>query len=95
MLSLSPSIRIFVHVEPTDMRKQFNGLHAIVTHSLKQDIMTGDYFVFFNRLKQRCKILYWDRDGLVVWANDWSAEDSRFLPAKKESSRSRSMAPRW
>ena len=68
MLSLSPSIRIFVHIEPTDMRKQFNGLHAIVTHALKQDIMTGDYFVFFNRLKQRCKILYWDRDGLVVWA---------------------------
>ena len=68
MLSLSPSIRIFVHTEPTDMRKQFNGLHSIVTHALGKDVMTGDYFVFFNRLQQRCKILYWDRDGLVVWA---------------------------
>jgi transposase len=68
MLSLSPSIRIFVHTEPIDMRKQFNGLHAIVMHSLEQDVMRGDYFVFFNRLQQRCKILYWDRDGLVVWA---------------------------
>ena len=68
MLSLSPSIRIFVHTRPTDMRKQFNGLHAIVTHALGQDVMTGDYFVFFNRRQQRCKILYWDRDGLVVWA---------------------------
>ena len=60
MLSLSPSIRIFVHIGPTDMRKQFNGLHSIVTHALKQDIMTGDYFVFFNRLRHRCNILYWD-----------------------------------
>jgi len=68
MLSLSPTIRIFVHTQPTDMRKQFNGLHAIVTHALGQDVMTGDYFVFFNRRQHRCKILYWDRDGLVVWA---------------------------
>ena len=68
MLSLSTSIRIFVHIQPTDMRKQFNGLHAIVTHSLGQDVMAGDYFVFFNRRQHRCKILYWDRDGLVIWA---------------------------
>ena len=68
MLSLSPAIRIFVHTQPTDMRKQFNGLHAMVTHAMEQDVMTGDYFVFFNRRQHRCKILYWDRDGLVVWA---------------------------
>lgn len=68
MLSLSPGIRIFACTEPTDMRKQFNGLYAIVVHSLGRDVMTGDYFVFFNRQRHRCKILYWDRDGLVVWA---------------------------
>jgi transposase len=83
MLSLSPSIRIFVHTQPTDMRKQFNGLHTIVTHSLGQDVMTGDYFVFFNRRKHRCKILYWDRDGLVVWAK--RLERGCFqIPAAKE-----------
>ena len=68
MLSLSPGIRIFVCTQPTDMRKQFNGLYAVVVHSPGGDVMTGDYFVFFNRLRHRCKILYWDRDGLVVWA---------------------------
>ena len=68
MLSVSPTMRIFVYTQPTDMRKQFNGLHALVTHSMGQDVMTGDYFVFFNRRKHRCKILYWDHDGLVVWA---------------------------
>jgi transposase len=84
MLSLSTSIRIFVHIQPTDMRKQFNGLHAIVTHSLGQDVMAGDYFVFFNRRQHRCKILYWDRDGLVVWAK--RLERGRFqIPAAEEN----------
>lgn len=80
MLSLSSSIRIFVCATPTDMRKQFDGLRALVTHSLGQDVMTGDYFVFINRAKNRCKVLCWDRDGFALWAK--RLERGRFqLPA--------------
>ena len=68
VLSISPSIRIFVHALPTDMRKHFDGLCAIVTQSFGKDVLHGDYFVFLNRSRNRCKILFWDRDGLVVWA---------------------------
>lgn len=68
MLSISPAVRIFVHALPTDMRKSFDGLYAIVTHTFGKDVLRGDYFVFFNRSCDRCKILFWDRDGLVVWA---------------------------
>jgi transposase len=68
MLSLPSSIRIFVHALPTDMRKSFDGLCAIVSQAFGKNVLEGDYFVFVNRAKDRCKILYWDQDGLAVWA---------------------------
>jgi len=68
MLSAPSAVRIFVYALPTDMRKSFDGLHAIVTNEFTMDVLNGDYFVFFNRALDRCKILMWDRDGLVVWA---------------------------
>ena len=83
MLSISPAIRIFVHALPTDMRKHFDGLYAIVKHSFAMDVFQGDYFVFLNRSRDRCKILYWDRDGLVVWAK--RLEQGRFQRCRRAS----------
>ena len=68
MLNAPSAVRIFAYALPTDMRKSFDGLHAIVTNEFTMDVLNGDYFVFFNRALDRCKILMWDRDGLVVWA---------------------------
>jgi transposase len=68
MLQLTTNSRVFVHRFDTDMRKSFDGLHAIVKNAFDKDVFNGDLFVFFNRSKDRCKILLWDRDGLVVWA---------------------------
>jgi transposase len=68
MINVPSAVRIFSYALPTDMRKSFDGLHAIVTNEFAMDVLRGDYFVFFNRALDRCKILMWDRDGLVVWA---------------------------
>ena len=68
MISAPSALRIFAYALPTDMRKSFDGLHAIVTNEFTMNVLGGDYFVFFNRALDRCKILMWDRDGLVVWA---------------------------
>lgn len=68
MLSLTPATRIFLVTGPTDMRKSFNGLVAIVEGALKQDPLSGHLFVFTNRQRNRLKVLFWDRTGLWVCA---------------------------
>lgn len=57
---------MFVALEPCDMRKGFNGLHALVTEKLGEDPRAGALFVFTNRRRSRLKILCWDGTGLWV-----------------------------
>lgn len=66
MLSFTGSLKVFVAVEACDMRKGFNGLHALVTERLGEDPKTGALFVFSNRRHTRIKILFWDGTGLWV-----------------------------
>jgi transposase len=49
MLSPSTATRIFVALEPVDMRQNFNGLYARVQSVLQQDPLSGHFFVFTNR----------------------------------------------
>lgn len=64
MLSFSGSLKVFVALEACDMRKGFNGLHALVTEKLGEDLRSGALFVFSNRKHTRLKIIYWDGTGL-------------------------------
>lgn len=66
MIGIAHQARIFIYALPTDMRKSFDGLCGIVKIDFQKDILSGDYFVFFNRSLDRYKILLWDRDGLVL-----------------------------
>ena len=67
MLSLNTKVRIFVCTEPTDMRKSFNGLSAIVTHTLGGDPFSGHLFLFTNKRRNLLKLLFWDSDGFAIW----------------------------
>jgi transposase len=68
MLSLALPVEIYLCVTPTDMRKSFDGLWALAVEQLRLDPFSGGLFVFVNRRRDRMKLLYWDVDGLAVWA---------------------------
>lgn len=67
MLSLPPSVRIFVAGDATDLRKSFDTLSALVQGVLGQDPLSGHLFAFFNRRRDRVKLLVWDRTGFWLF----------------------------
>jgi len=68
MFGLSVATRIYVGVEPVDMRKGFDGLFGLVRDQLGQDPLSGHLFLFSNRARTRLKALLWDGSGLWVCA---------------------------
>ena len=67
MLTLPPSVRIYLATGKVDLRRGHDGLGAIVRNQWKVDIYGGHLFVFVGRRADRCKILFWDRGGFVLY----------------------------
>ena len=80
MLRLSLPGRVFLCTLPTDMRKSFDTLAALVESHLGQDALSGDLFVFRSRRGDRIKLLWWDEDGYAIWYKRLE-EGSFVLPA--------------
>jgi len=68
MLLPETNLRIWLHTEPTDMRKSYDGLSVLVKQKLKEDPLSGHLFVFINRKQTQMKILYFDRSGYCIWS---------------------------
>ena len=67
MLKLPDAVKIFFCIEPTDMRKSFDGLSGMVVGIVKQSPVSGHLFVFRNKRGNSMKLLYWDGDGFAIW----------------------------
>jgi transposase len=63
VLTLLPSVRVFLAAGKTDMRKAFDGLASIASIVLRQDPTSGHLFVFCNGSRTRLKILCFDGSG--------------------------------
>lgn len=66
MLKLRPGIQIYVSVASIDMRKSIDSLSALVVQEFNQAAQSGHLYLFFNRSRDKVKILYWDRNGYVL-----------------------------
>ncbi|CAN5290138.1 IS66 family insertion sequence element accessory protein TnpB [soil metagenome] len=66
MLNLAAA-KIWLCMEPTDMRKSFDTLAVRVKEHLQGDPLSGSWFVFRGKRGDRLKILYWDGDGFALW----------------------------
>lgn len=82
MLSLWPTPRILVALQPMDMRKGFNGLYTWVKSVLQEEPTSGHWFVFLNQRRNRVKILTYDGSGL--WILNKKLERGTFSPVAGE-----------
>lgn len=66
MLTLPPSVRVYLASHPVDMRCGHDGLMSIVHGTWKQDPYSGHLFAFIGKRGDRIKLLYFDRGGFVL-----------------------------
>lgn len=59
--------QVYLHRAAIDMRRQIDGLAALVTGVMKENPLSGSLFVFINKRRDKLKMLMWERNGFVLW----------------------------
>jgi transposase len=77
MIALPAGVQVWLAAGATDMRNGFDGLAGLVQRQLADDPFSGQLFVFRGRGGDRVKILWWDGDGLCLFAK--RLERARFV----------------
>ena len=83
MIALPAGTRIWIAAGVTDLRRGFTGLSAMVQTKLEKDPFSGHVFVFRGRRGHLLKLLWWDGQGLCLFAK--RLERGKFLWPKVES----------
>ena len=83
MISVPGGAHIWIAAGVTDLRRGFTGLSAVVQTVLQQDPFAGHVFVFRGRRGDLVKLLWWDGDGLCLFAK--RLERGRFVWPQAES----------
>ena len=67
MLTISHADRLFICNTPISMRKSFEGLSNIIEEKFPGELLTGSFFIFLNRQRDHMKVMFWDKDGFVIF----------------------------
>ena len=89
MIGLTRRVRVFAYANPADMRKQYDGLYALVVSEMKADPLSGDLFLFTNRRRTRAKVLLWTVPACVSTRNASNADALRRSGVETTKNRSR------
>ncbi|MBM4185563.1 MAG: IS66 family insertion sequence element accessory protein TnpB [Gemmatimonadetes bacterium] len=67
IIGTSRAVRVFAYPAPVDLRRGYDGLYGLVQSGLGRDPLSGDVFLFCNRRRRGCKVLFWDGTGLCIF----------------------------
>jgi transposase len=67
MITVPGSARLFLCQHPVNMRKSFEGLSQQVETLFPGELLSGAFFIFLNRRRDHIKVLFWDKDGFIIW----------------------------
>ena len=96
MLSFPAALEVYISTKATDMRKSYDSLASLVEHQIKQNPLSGHIFVFFNKSRNRVKLIYWDKSGYCIFMKrleqgkfhiyDWNSGHESYVTDPKELS---------
>jgi transposase len=90
LIALRGDLKIWLCIQPTDMRRSYDGLSAQVKRELHDNPQDGSLFVFINRRRTQMKCLYYESGGYCLWSKRLEqgqfAVPSRSTDAKKSLS---------
>ena len=61
------SQKIYLYKKLIHMNCSFEGLSNLVEQKFPDQLLTGAYFIFLNKSRNKIKIITWDRDGLLIF----------------------------
>lgn len=66
MLKFTDEVKIYVSMQPIDARKSIDGLCALIVESFGENPQVGNLFIFFNKTRDKVKIIWWDANGFIL-----------------------------
>lgn len=86
MLNVPEGLKVNLCLSPVDMRKSINGLSALIIDVFEAAPQSRHLFIFHNKAKDKVKIIFWDRNGFVLYYKRLEKGRFKFNKSQTEGS---------